>query len=117
MKKNLETAAPTDKKRFQQAIDSTHSIIRLIDGFDPLEQDYPQFIDDEQIERVANLTMSDKKSVDSFVKSVNALREYHDWIAKRVERNLEVPTNFKEMKRAMLSDPDTLRKRKRQPGG
>lgn len=101
-------------EQFQQGLDQIKRFLRILDGFNEYEQQYPILIRAPALHRVALTTMSDFKEVEIVVNGCRSTQDMHSWIQKRKEKGLLVPESPQQIQTLMTQEQP---KRQRLQGG
>jgi hypothetical protein len=78
-------------QQFQQGLDNIKRFLRVLDGFNEYEQEFPVIITEREINRVAISTMMSYEEVDIVTRGCKRTIDMHSWIQKRKEKQLPIP--------------------------
>lgn len=111
------TLLPKEKQNLLSNIEQMKIVVKTIDCFDEVDQEYPQFVSERSKTRASEVTLQSKQTVDQLVRGVVDLRKFHEFICRSLEHGREVGDTMQQVEHAFMRDPDVLRKRKRNVAG
>ncbi|KAH9256340.1 hypothetical protein BASA81_005561 [Batrachochytrium salamandrivorans] len=116
-KLNSSSLLPKEKQNLLSNIEQMKIVVKTIDCFDEVDQEYPQFVSERTKTRASEITLQSKQTVDQLVRGVVDLGKFHEFICRSMEKGREVGDTMQQVEHAFMRDPDTLSKRKRNVAG